>query len=196
MVSTEFGAPKSFFQGFDPSLVATDYGSKIHVWNWKDKTLRQTIDLGGDGLIPLEIRFAHDPAQDWGYVGAALSSNIIRLVVGKGGEVATDVAVRQSWLKVEGWALPELPPLITDILLSLDDKRLFFSNWLRGDLVSYDISDPAKPVLAGRVWLGGSIVKGGGVTVPDPADLAALGLEEQPERPVIKGVPVQPKLGP
>jgi hypothetical protein len=57
--------------------------------------------------------------------------------------------------------------------------------------VSYDISDPAKPVLAGRVWLGGSIVKGGGVTVPDPADLAALGLEEQPERPVIKGVPVQ-----
>ena len=23
---------------------------------------------------------------------------------------------------MEGWALPELPPLITDILLSLDDK--------------------------------------------------------------------------
>ena len=25
-------------------------------------------------------------------------------------------------LQVEGWALPELPPLITDILISLDDK--------------------------------------------------------------------------
>lgn len=30
---------------------------------------------------------------------------------------------------MEGWALPELPPLITDILISLDDKFLIFSNW-------------------------------------------------------------------
>ncbi len=36
------------------------------------------------------------------------------------------VVIKQPWLKVEGWALPELPPLITDILLSLDDKRLVF----------------------------------------------------------------------
>ena len=28
----------------------------------------------------------------------------------------------QEWVKVEGWVLPELPPLITDILISLDDK--------------------------------------------------------------------------
>lgn len=34
----------------------------------------------------------------------------------------TDVLVRQEWVKVEGWVLPELPPLITDILISLDDK--------------------------------------------------------------------------
>jgi selenium-binding protein 1 len=35
----------------------------------------------------------------------------------------TEVAVRQPWLKVEGWVLPEMPPLITDILISLDDRR-------------------------------------------------------------------------
>ena len=40
--------------------------------------------------------------------------------------------IRQPWTKVEGWALPELPPLITDILISLDDRFLYFSNWLRG----------------------------------------------------------------
>jgi hypothetical protein len=39
------------------------------------------------------------------------------------------VAIRQPWTKVEGWALPELPPLITDILISLDDRFLYFSNW-------------------------------------------------------------------
>ncbi|KAI8468542.1 MAG: selenium binding protein [Monoraphidium minutum] len=193
MVSSEFGAPRAFFKGFDPSKVASDYGSKLYVWSWKDRTLRQTLDLGPDGLIPLELRFAHDPRKNWGYVGCALSSNIIRLVAGPDGRVATDVVVRQPWLKVEGWALPELPPLVTDILLSLDDTRLFFSNWLRGDLVCYDISDPAAPRLAGRVWLGGSIARGGGVGVPSKDDLVALGLEDgrQPERPVVKGVTVQ-----
>ena len=33
--------------------------------------------------------------------------------------------------------LPELPPLITDILISLDDKFIYFSNWLRGELSSF-----------------------------------------------------------
>ncbi len=47
-------------------------------------------------------------------------------------EWATDVVIRQPWTKVEGWALPEQPPLITDILISLDDRWLYFSNWLRG----------------------------------------------------------------
>lgn len=54
----------------------------------------------------------------------------------------------------------------------------------------YDISDPAAPRLASRVWLGGSIAAGGGVTVP-PEGLASLGLTEQPPAPVIKGVKVQ-----
>jgi len=33
--------------------------------------------LGEEGRIPLELRFAHDPKKDYGFVGAALSSNII-----------------------------------------------------------------------------------------------------------------------
>ena len=36
------------------------------------------MDLGDEGLIPLELRFLHDPTATQGYVGAALSSNIIR----------------------------------------------------------------------------------------------------------------------
>ena len=58
---------------------------------------------------------------------------------GSAGDWATDVAIRQPWLSVEGWLLPEMPPLITDILISLDDRFLYFSNWLRGDIAQYDI---------------------------------------------------------
>ena len=52
-----------------------------------------------------------------------------------------------------------MPGLITDLVLSLDDRWLYFSNWLHGDIRQYDISDPARPQLVGRVWLGGVIGK-------------------------------------
>ncbi len=57
---------------------------------------------------------------------------------------------------LEGWPLEGgVPGLITDLVLSLDDKDLFFSNWLHGDLRHYDVSDPSDPVLRSQVWLGG-----------------------------------------
>ena len=42
------------------------------------KKLKQSVDLGQDGLIPLEVRFLHNPAAPHGFVGAALASNVIR----------------------------------------------------------------------------------------------------------------------
>ena len=41
--------------------------------------------------------------------------------------------------------------LITDLLMSLDDKYLYFSNWLHGDVRQYDITDTANPKLVGQV---------------------------------------------
>ena len=69
----------SFQQGFNPALVGTKYGSKLHVWDWDTKALRQTLELGPEGLIPLEIRFKHDPNESNGFVGAALSSNVLHI---------------------------------------------------------------------------------------------------------------------
>jgi selenium-binding protein 1 len=37
----------------------------------------------------------------------------------------------------------------------MDDRYLFFSNWLHGDVRMYDVSDPANPRLADRIWAGG-----------------------------------------
>ena len=48
---------------------------------------------------------------------------------------------------------PPHPGLITDVLLSLDDKYLYFSNWLHGDIRQYDITDTANPKLVGQVCL-------------------------------------------
>jgi selenium-binding protein 1 len=54
----------------------------------------------------------------------------------------------------EGWPFP-VPGLITDLVLSMDDRFLYFSNWLHGDLRQYDVSDPLNPKLTGQLQLGG-----------------------------------------
>ena len=63
-------------------------------------------------------------------------------------------------VEVEGWSFP-VPGLITDLVLSMDDRFLYFSNWLQGDVRQYDVSDPSKPKLTGRVWLGGVLGRSG-----------------------------------
>ena len=39
----------------------------------------------------------------------------------------------------------------SDIIISLDDKYLYFSCWLHGDVWQYDISDPENPKVTGQV---------------------------------------------
>ncbi|DBB10518.1 TPA: hypothetical protein ACH3X3_002056 [Trebouxia sp. C0006] len=129
MFSSEWGTPSAFTKGFNPVLVPTSYGSDLHVWDWQKKKQVQTINLGSEGLIPLEIRFLHNPDSTHGFVGAALSSNIIHFTKDPSGQWVHKVVIKQEWPKMIGWALPTLPPLITDILISLDDKFLYFSNW-------------------------------------------------------------------
>jgi methanethiol oxidase len=50
-----------------------------------------------------------------------------------------------------------VPPFVTDINLSLDDRFLYVSCWGTGDLRQYNVSDPFNPVLTGTVRLGGMV---------------------------------------
>lgn len=47
------------------------------MWDWKRHEIIQTLQMK-DGLIPLEVRFLHDPDATQGFVGCALSSTIQR----------------------------------------------------------------------------------------------------------------------
>lgn len=156
MVSTEWGAPEAWKSGFNLEHVKNgSYGKKLHIWNWKERTLQQTIDLGADGMVPLEIRFLHDPHATEGFVGCALGSTVFRFFKKPDGDWEAEKVITVPPKTVEGWMLPEMPGLITDLLLSLDDRFLYFSNWLHGDIRQYDITDTRKPKLVGQVWLGG-----------------------------------------
>jgi methanethiol oxidase len=52
-------------------------------------------------------------------------------------------------------AFGAVPPLISDIDLSVDDRWLYVSCWGTGELKQYDVSDPFSPRETGSVRLGG-----------------------------------------
>jgi selenium-binding protein 1 len=52
-----------------------------------------------------------------------------------------------------------VPPLVTDINLSVDDCFLYVSCWGTGELRQYDVSDPFHPVFIDSVRLGGIVAR-------------------------------------
>jgi selenium-binding protein 1 len=50
-----------------------------------------------------------------------------------------------------------VPPLVTDISLSVDDRTLLVSCWGTGELKRYDVTDPHNPRETGSVHLGGIV---------------------------------------
>jgi selenium-binding protein 1 len=162
MVSSEWAAPRTFGAGFDLADVkAGKYGSRLYFWDWTTRELIQTAELGQSGMIPLEVRFHHNPDSTHGFVGAALSSAIWHWDRPNGRWTVQKV-IEVPTIEVSGWPFP-VPGLITDQLISLDDRWLYFSNWLHGDIRQYDIRDPSKPKLTGQVWCGGVLKKAGRV---------------------------------
>ncbi|MCT9094820.1 selenium-binding family protein [Haloarchaeobius sp. HME9146] len=155
MISTEWAAPKTYYPGFDlEDVEAGKYGHKINVWDWTEREVLQTIDLGEEGQIPLEVRFLHSPVSTHGFLGAALSSNVFHFYE-QGGEYRADKVIDVEPREHDDWDFP-MPGLVTDLLVSMDDRYLFFSNWLHGEVRMYDISDPANPRHVDSVWAGGN----------------------------------------
>jgi methanethiol oxidase len=158
LASSEFGEPKAYESGFDLDDVAAGrYGSRVHFWNLSERRVEQTLELGETGLLPLEMRWLHDPDADEGFVGAALSSTMWHFHRHNGSYTAENVIAVDS-VELEGWPFP-VPGLMTDLVVSMDDRFLYFSDWLHGDLRQYDISHPDAPRLTARLWLGGVLGK-------------------------------------
>lgn len=161
MVSSEWAAPKTYYPGFDlDDVEAGKYGQKLHFWDWEDGTVEQTIDLGEEGLIPLEVRFLHTPESTHGFVGTALSSNMFHFWYDEGtndgdGAYRAEKVIDFESREHPDWEMP-VPGLTTDILISMDDRYLFGSNWLHGEVWMYDISDPSNPRRADSLSVGGT----------------------------------------
>ncbi|XP_077176415.1 methanethiol oxidase-like [Paroedura picta] len=182
MMSTEVGVPKFFIHGFNPAdLGKGRYGRRLNVWDWTTHGLLQSIDLGEDSA-PLEVQFLHNPNAACGMVTCALQGSVYHFYKTQDGSWTAEKVIQIPNKKVSGWLLPEMPAFNGYLLISLDDRFLYLSNYMHGDVRQYDITDPHCPRLVGQVFVGGSIPKGGVVKVLEDPEL-----DSQPEPLIIQG---------
>ncbi|HEY7636056.1 MAG TPA: selenium-binding family protein [Gemmatimonadales bacterium] len=169
MVSSEWGTPDMIEGGLNPELLlAKKYGRQIHLWDLRRRRHLQALPVGDDDQITLELRPAHDPRKSYGFVGVVVSianlSSSIWLWHLKNGAWAIDKVIEIPAEPADPDLLPPalqpfkaVPPLVTDIDLSVDDRTLYVSCWGTGELRQYDVSDPFHPRQTGSVHLGGIV---------------------------------------
>ena len=167
MVSSEWALPPQFENGIIPEdLLGNKYGHRLHFWDLRARRNVQTIDLGANHQMALEVRPAHDPTKEYGFVGVVVDTTNLEGSIWtwwrEGGSFHAEKVATVPPEPASAEELPPLlqgfgavPPLITDIDLSLDDRFLYVSCWGTGELRQYDVRDPRKPRLNGSVQLGG-----------------------------------------
>src|ERR671937_219718 len=149
-------------------LLGREYGHAMHVWDLRKRRHLKQLDLGDQHQMVLELRPAHDPRRTYGFVGVVVSvedlSASVWLWHRDGEDWAIQKVIEIPAEPADAELLPPLlqgfgavPPLVTDINLSLDDRFLYVSCWGTGDFLQYDVSDPFDAKLTGKVRLGGIV---------------------------------------
>lgn len=175
MITSEWGTPNMVSKGVNPDLLLNaKYGHKMHVWDLNRRRHVQELDLGSENQMVLELRPAHDPTKAYGFAGTVVSLKDLSASVwlwyreesknGSNGKWGIKKVIEIPAEPAEPEKLPPLlqgfkavPPLVTDINLSVDDRFLYVSCWGTGEFLQYDVSDPMRPKKTGSVRLGGIV---------------------------------------
>jgi selenium-binding protein 1 len=181
LVSSEWGTPSMIEDGVLPALLMDrKYGHCIHIWDLAGRRHLKALDLGDQYQMTLELRPAHDPDATWGFCGVVVSVEDLSASVwlwhrdGEDWKITKVIDIPAE--PADASVLPPLlqgcgavPPLVTDIDLSVDDRVLYVSCWGTGELQQYDVSDPFHPKLTGSLRIGGIVGR-----APHPSSDQAL----------------------
>jgi len=173
LLTSEWGTPNMYENGANLELLlAGKYGHQLHVWDLRRRRHRQVLDLGAEHQMVLELRPAHDPAESYGFLGVVTSLKDLSSSVwvwhrdkqNGNGEFKVRKVIEIPAEPADPEFLPPLlkgfkavPPFVTDLNLSLDDRYLYVSCWGTGELQQYDVSDPFSPKLTSSVKIGGIV---------------------------------------
>jgi selenium-binding protein 1 len=171
LISSEWATPSMIENGIVPELLlGRKYGHAIHIWDLEKRSHLQTLDLGDAHQMALELRPAHNPDHAYGFVNSVVSVEDLSASIWvwhrerDTGDFSITKVIDIPAEPADASVLPPLlqgfgavPPLVTDIDLSVDDRFLYVSCWATGELRQYDVSDPLSPQLTGSVHIGGIV---------------------------------------
>jgi selenium-binding protein 1 len=186
-ITSEWATPAMIEDGLNPEdLLGKRFGHHLDFWRLSEGKLLQRVDLGDEHQMVLEVRPAHDPRKAWGFVGVVISVEDLSASVwlwhrdGDSWSVKKVITIPAEPADADD--LPPalkpfgaVPPLVTDIDLSVDDRWLYVSCFGTGELKQYDVSDPHDPKETGSVQLGGIVRQ-----TPHPAE-PDMGLRGGPQ---------------
>src|SRR5262245_38175444 len=144
MVTSEWGTPDTFENGLVPEiLLGSKYGRRLHFWDFTKRTHLQEIDFGEEHQLVFELRPAHDPTKAHGFVNCVISlkdlSSSIWTWFREGNKWAAKKIISIPAEPANPDDLPPVlkgfkavPPLVTDIDLSMDDRFLYVACWGTG----------------------------------------------------------------
>ncbi len=141
LISSEWGSPSMIEDGIVPDLLLGQmYGHALHFWDLAAGKHVQRVDLGAQHQMALEVRPSHDPEATWGFVGVVISTEDLSASVWRwfrdDDEWRAEKVITIPAEPADPDLLPPalkpfaaVPPLVTDIDLSVDDRFLYVSCW-------------------------------------------------------------------
>ena len=110
------------------------FGQTMVLWDFHARQPKQVLHVPG---VPLEIRWAWGPHNNYAFTSTALTGKIWLVYEDQGGE----------WKAQEVADIGDPSKLLVpvDISLSADDKTLFVDTFMDGTTRAFDVSDPHKP---------------------------------------------------
>ena len=168
-VSSEWAKPPLFEDGLNlDALLAGEYGHQLHFWDLRSRRHLQAVDIGKNHQMVLELRPAHEPSKLYGFVNVVIDTTNLASSVWmyhrSNGKFVAEKIIEIPAEPADADLLPPalkqfgaVPPLVSDIDLSLDDRYLYVSCWGTGELQQYDVTNPGSPKLTGSIRLGGIV---------------------------------------
>jgi selenium-binding protein 1 len=170
LITSEWGTPDTFENGLVPEvLLNSRYGRRLHFWDLHKRKHMQEIDFGAEHQLVFELRPAHDPTKAYGFVNCVISlkdlSSSIWTWHRENGKWSARKIIEIPAEPADESLLPPalkpfkaVPPLVTDIDLSMDDTTAF-STYPAGaraicsNMTSPIPSAPSSPARSGSAAL-------------------------------------------
>ncbi len=154
-------------------LLTGEYRAELHAWRHGGRSHHHRLDVGQEGGLVFRLAGAHNRTRAYGFAGVihAAPNHESSLILwyldrsdGAEGRWKARPVITIPAQRVDPAVIPPvlrgvavLPPFLTDLCLSAEDRFLYLCCWGTGELRQYDVSDPFAPRLTGMVQLGGLI---------------------------------------